>query len=535
MDDTRQVFGIDLGTTYSCVAQVDNFDQAVVLQNFDNKNTTPSVVYFGDIDNVIVGEEAKELSKLEPDRTVSFVKRSISEDTAYDKTANLFPQGLDPTEISAYILKKIVADANNAAQNPVPVTKVVITCPAYFGTKERMRTKQAGEIAGLEVLDIINEPTAAAIAYGMKVQESKVIMVYDLGGGTFDVTIIRVNGGTVTVVATGGDHHLGGVDWDITMAQYLLAKYNQEKGTSFSMDKNPNIRNAMMLLAEEQKKRLTGKPSVNVVISPRDWGGDGESCRIELVREVFDQLTEAKLDETIAKTHEVIAAAKAKGFAKIDEVLLVGGSSRMPQIKDRVDKEFNCDAKLTDPDGCVAKGAAIYALNESYSKAMEEYAEGERDDKPDPINTKTKTRVLNVTSKNYGTDYYDSDTNKTMVKNMIFANTLLDGNCRAEEYFQTMVDNQERINFSIYESDVADEDREEDVSERLETHTLTLTKQYPKGTSLKFVMEVDGEGILSVHTEIKNDVYECKLQLRGLKSADEIARSAQMVAKARIS
>ena len=164
MDDSRLVFGIDLGTTYSCVAQVDAFDQAVVLKNFEGKNTTPSVVYFGADNNVIVGDEAKELLKMEPERTVSLVKRSISTDSDYNKPTT-FPNGLDPTEISAYILRKIVNDANDAGHYPEPIKDVVITCPAYFGTKERLRTKQAGEIAGLNVLSIINEPTAAAIAY----------------------------------------------------------------------------------------------------------------------------------------------------------------------------------------------------------------------------------------------------------------------------------------------------------------------------------------------------------------------------------
>jgi molecular chaperone DnaK (HSP70) len=535
MDDTRQVFGIDLGTTYSCVAQMDKFDQAMVLKNFADNNTTPSVVYFGENNNVIVGEEAKEMLKLEPERTVSFVKRSISEDAAYNKPTK-FPNGLDPTEISAYILKKIVKDANDAAQNPEPVKKVVITCPAYFGTKDRMRTKQAGQIAGLDVLAVINEPTAAAIAYGMRVQDAKVIMVYDLGGGTFDVTVIRVNGGAITVVATGGDHHLGGVDWDTLLAEYLIARYNKEKGTSFSLNADPKLRNAMLLLAEEQKKRLTsGRPFVNAIISPKDWAGEGESLQIELTREVFDQLTEAKLDETVDKTREVLGVAKEKGFGTIDEVLLVGGSSKMPQIKARVDREFGCDAKLTDPNECVAKGAAIFALNESYSQAMEEYADGERDVKPQNINVATKTHVINVTSKNYGVDYLDAGNNhKHMVKNLIFADTLLDGNCRGEDVFYTMEDNQTGVNFGIFESDIRDENREYDEVELLEKHTVSITRKLPKKTPIKYVYEVDTEGILHVHAEIDIDSYDCTLKLKGIKSADEVKRAAAMVAGANI-
>jgi molecular chaperone DnaK (HSP70) len=522
------VFGIDLGTTYSCVAQVDKFDQAVVLKNFEGSNTTPSVVYFGDGNNVTVGQEAKELLKTEPERSVSFVKRSISTDEAYNKPTK-FPNGLDPTEISAYILKKIVKDANDASQNPDPVKDVVITCPAYFGTKERMRTKQAGEIAGLNVLAIINEPTAAAIAYGMKTEGQKVILVYDLGGGTFDVTIIRVNGGAITVIATGGDHHLGGVDWDTETAKYFLVAYNKAKGTSYTMD-DPIIRNELLLLAEEKKKSLSARDTVKVPITIK-----GDSERIEFSRGEFDQLTEAKLDETIDKTKEVLAIAKDKGFAKIDEVLLVGGSSRMPQIKARVDSELSCDAKLTDPDECVAKGAAIYAMNEAFKAAMEEYADGDRDEKPKSLSLATQTRVVNVTSKTYGVRYHDSGKNKEMVQNMIRANTPLDGHCRHKhEGFGTQVDNQTSILFAIYESDVMDDIMEVSSGVLLEEHTMKLSKQWPKGTPVLVVMEIDTEGILHMHAEVGPDSIDIQLKLKGVKNESEMAHSVQMLAKANV-
>ena len=214
MDKTRAVYGIDLGTTYSCISQVDKFDQAIVLTNFEGEQVTPSAVYFESKEKTIVGSEAKGMLATEPRNTVVFVKRSMGVDEDFDKSSNKFPYHYDPTEISALILKKLVQDANDLGDNPEPVKDVVITCPAYFGTKERMQTKQAGEIAGLNVLAIINEPTAAAISYGMKTTEKKTVLVYDLGGGTFDVTIISVNNGAIKVIATGGDHHLGGVDWD---------------------------------------------------------------------------------------------------------------------------------------------------------------------------------------------------------------------------------------------------------------------------------------------------------------------------------
>jgi molecular chaperone DnaK (HSP70) len=505
---------------------VDKFDQAVVLKNFEGNNTTPSVVYFGSDNKVIIGQEAKDLLALEPQQAVSFVKRSISEDEAYNKPTK-FPNGLDPTEISAYILKKIVKDARDAAQNPEPVKKVVITCPAYFGTKERLRTRQAGEIAGLEVLAVINEPTAAAIAYGMKVQEEKLIMVYDLGGGTFDVTIIRVNGGTITVIATGGDHHLGGVDWDTALAEYLLSVYNKEQNTSYSLHSDEGFKNYLTLTAEEKKKSLSARDTVKAVVTY-----EGNSSKIDITRAVFDQLTEAKLDETIDKTREVIEIAKEKGFTKIDEVLLVGGSSRMPQIKARVDKEFGCDAKLTDPDECVAKGAAIYAVNEAFAQAMEEYAEGDRDEKPQMIAVANRTRVINVTSKNYGLGCKIDG--KDMISNMIFANAPLDGNCRAEEDFFTIMENQSAIIFPIFESDVNEKEIERDVASELEKHTLTLTRKWPKGERIKVVFEIDIEGILHVHAEIGPDSIDFSLKLKGVKDDKEMEEAIAMVAKSTV-
>ena len=535
MDDSRLVFGIDLGTTYSCVSQVDKFDQAIVLKNFEGKNTTPSVVYFGPDNNVIVGEEAKELSKMEPERTVSYVKRSISTDDAYTKPTN-FPNGLDPTEISAYILKKIVTDANNAGQFAEPIKDVVITCPAYFGTKERLRTKQAGEIAGLNVLSIINEPTAAAIAYGMKVDEEKIIMVYDLGGGTFDVTIIRVNKGTITVIATGGDHHLGGVDWDSALAEYLLSQYNKENETSYTMTSDAQLRNQLLLLSEEKKKSLSARDSVNAVVT-----FEGNSSRIEITRAIFDQLTEFCLDETIERSKEVIEIAKEKGFIKIDEVLLVGGSSRMPQIKARVDSELGCDAKLTDPDECVAKGAAIFAMNEAYAIAMEEYSEGIRDEKPLSIGLANRTRILNVTSKTYGLGCKEHDSNRDIVENMIFANTLLDGNCKAVETFYTLVDNQSSVILPIFESDVTDKEADKVIDQNMavpmeegEPHALKLTKKWPKNTELKVIFEIDTEGILHVHGEIDVDSIDFQMKIKGVKDESELMKAAQMVASANV-
>lgn len=523
MEETRLVFGIDLGTTYSCVAQVDEFDRPTVQKNFDGNNTTPSVVYFEEKDKILVGDVAKEMMKTEPDKTVAFVKREISKDESYDNP-DKFPYGTDPTIISSHILKKIVKDANDASQNPIPVNKVVITCPAYFGTKERMRTKQAGEIAGLEVLAVINEPTAAAIAYGMKLDENKTVLVYDLGGGTFDVTVIRVSDKTITVMATDGNHQLGGYDWDKMLAEFVLSKFNQEHGSNYSMDSNAMLRNTLMLEAENKKKQLSQRESVNFIV---DF--EGKSLKVPITRIDFNQLTEVLLDETIDKTTEVIEKAKEKGIAKIDEILLVGGSSRMPQIKERVDVEFHCDSKLTDPDECVAKGAAIFALNESYSAAVDEYNDGGRDEKPKNIGQKSQVRVVNVTSKSYGVACLGDDGEK-LIEQIILSNTSLN-NCRGEKQFYTATENQESVLISVFESDLIDQSIPIESGVLLEQKDFRLNKKVPIYTPLNVIFQVDTEGILHVFSRLANEStsIEFDVKLKGVMNSDELKKARLLV------
>lgn len=525
-DKSRAVYGIDLGTTYSCIAQIDKFDQAVVLRNFEGDATTPSAVYFEREDKRIVGKEAKGMLATEPQNTVVFVKREIGVDASYDKTSNRFPYHFDPTEISAMILKKLVKDANDLGDNPEEIKDVVITCPAYFGTKERMQTKQAGEIAGLNVLSIINEPTAAAIAYGVKTTGKRSVLVYDLGGGTFDVTMINVNGGAIKVIATGGDHHLGGVDWDTALAEYMLAAFNQQNGTSYSLEDSPELKYTLLLEAENKKKLLTAKDTVRANIQY-----DGMSARVEITRELFDSLTESKLNETIEFTKKVIEIAKGKGYDGFDEFLLVGGSSRMPQVKARIDAEFGCDAKLTDPDECVAKGAAIYAMNEAYHQAVELYEGGEIDEKPKAM-TAPQTRVVNVTSKTYGIGIIDN-----RVQNYLFANSSLPIKRSIPLY--TVKDNQTGVVLPIYESDFTNEETDGVVEDRFCTaldseNTLKLTRNWPKETKIDVVMSINEEGILSVKASVENDTIEFSLKITGVKGEAELAMAREAMERATI-
>ena len=519
MDSSRKVYGIDLGTTYSCVAQVDQFDQAVVQKNFEGETTTPSAVYYEDATHIIVGSEAKEQAKMEPEKTVLFVKRAMCEDEAFNKPTK-FPYNQDPVEISAQILRKIVKDANSLSGNPEHIKDVVITCPAYFGTKEKKRTQQAGILAGLNVLAIINEPTAAAIAYGVKADSEQTIMVYDLGGGTFDVTIIRVNGGAIRVVATGGDHHLGGADWDMCIAEYILSCYNHEHGTKFDLNTcDRKLYYKLMLEAEVKKKALSAKQKIRTTF---EW--EGKTSQVEITRELFDQLTEAKLDFTIDKANEVLEKAREQGFSRIDQVLLVGGFSRMPQVKNRVDKEFHCNAQLSDPDECVAKGAAIFALNKAYHDALDQYHAGDDVERPKPLPIGTRTSIIDVTSKTYGTDVTGN-----RVANLIFANQAVP--CRATETFRTTSDKQRKVSMKIFESDLSDIEIEDRFAECVADKTLTLTKEYPEGTQIAVVFEVNSEGILSVHAEVNDDVIDFDLEVKGVRSAEELAKARLSIEK----
>ena len=531
MDNSRAVYGIDLGTTYSCIAQVDRFDQAVVLRNFEGDSTTPSAVYFDSDDPkmVVVGKEAKGMLAIEPENTVVFIKRDIGNDDAFDKVNNRLPHHYDPTEISAFILRKLVQDANALGDNPTPINDVVITCPAYFGTKEIMQTKQAGILAGLNVLAIINEPTAAAISYGVRLDKHQTVLVYDLGGGTFDVTYITVDRGAIRVVATNGDHHLGGVDWDTALAKYMLTIFNTQNGTDYSLDDDPILYNSLMIEAEMRKKNLTVRECVNWNFSYK-----GKNLRIAITRDDFCQLTEDLLYLTIEKTREVLEIARCKGFGMPDTVLLVGGSTLMPQVKTRVDCEFGCDAKFHDPAESVAKGAAIFAMNKAYTKALRDYEDGESDVKPKTL-AGDRTTVRNVTSKTYGNliNYRDNDNEpyRLMVRNYIFANSPLPATCKVDGWL--IMDNQSTLLIDIYENDYTDSRTDiivdPDTCRDIDHQQLPLTKNYPKGEPTQTTFSISEEGILSVSVTVGIDRIDFQLHITGVKTEQELVASKSLV------
>ncbi len=347
----KRVYGIDLGTTYSCIAHVDEHGKPVVLQNAEGESTTPSVVYFESADNIVVGQPAKEVVSIYADQCVSTVKRAMG-DPHWERT--FFDQVYKPQDVSSFILRKLVHDAEQITGDQIE--DVVITCPAYFGINEKEATKQAGILAGLNVLYVIPEPTAAALAYGIGQDEEQVIMVYDLGGGTFDVTLIEIKTGEINVICTGGDHQLGGKDWDDAIVSYFTECFEEETGTGAdALLEDQETYQELLNAAERCKKNLSSRQTV---IQPVRF--EGERVRVELSREKFDEITGQYLERTLLLTEQELEKAREKGYPQIDKLLLVGGSTYMPQVIDGVKERFSFEVRQFDPNQAVAKGAAIF-------------------------------------------------------------------------------------------------------------------------------------------------------------------------------
>ncbi|MVO99473.1 molecular chaperone DnaK [Paenibacillus lutrae] len=348
-----KVIGIDLGTTNSCVAVMEG-GEAVVIPNPEGNRTTPSVVGFKKDGERVVGETAKRQSITNPDRTVMSIKRHMGTNHKETIDGNDFT----PQEISAIILQKLKADAE--AYLGTTVTQAVITVPAYFNDSQRQATKDAGKIAGLEVLRIVNEPTAAALAYGMEKSEDQTILVYDLGGGTFDVSILELGDGFFEVKATSGDNSLGGDDFDQVIIDYLSSEFKKEHGIDLSKDKAAVQR--LKDAAEKAKKELSGVLTTTISL-PFITVVDGvpQHLELNLTRAKFEELSAGLVERTLGPTRQALSDAGLSPN-QIDKVVLVGGSTRIPAVVEAVKKLIGKDPhKGVNPDEVVALGAAVQA------------------------------------------------------------------------------------------------------------------------------------------------------------------------------
>lgn len=530
----KYVFGIDLGTTYSCIAYVDETGRATVVNNAEGTNTTPSVVNFASPNQVVVGQVAKENAVIDPNNTISLVKTLMGKS---DFAINYNGEDKSPEEVSAYILRKVTEDA--AKQIDAEVKDVVITCPAYFGTAERTATKNAGIIAGLNVLEIISEPTAAALYYGCaKEQAEKTILVFDLGGGTFDVTIMSISSEKIEVVCSDGNHELGGKDWDEAVMRYLAEEFISETGFDGEFDEY--AQQDMRLKAEKAKQQLSSREEVPIMLDAA-----GLRARISLSREKFDEITSTLLSEAIDKTDAAIAVAKEKDY-DIDEILLVGGSTRMPQVTKALVDKYGKEPKILEPDEAVAKGAAIHAVNVyvNNQKSLEPGDSGETtvtvggttkeinaDDykeelavQPEMMSIGGKTqKVVVATTKSFAIEVLMNNVPKCC--NMIVKNQAMpDGSISVSKVFGTHEANQQNAELVVYESDFMEESFDIDSDFVLGTATLELPGNLPAGSPIEITFTLNTEGILEVSGVDKttNREVHATMQSKGIMAEEKV-------------
>ncbi|MDE7153533.1 MAG: Hsp70 family protein [Muribaculaceae bacterium] len=486
-------YGIDLGTTNSCVAIVGNDGEPHVINNMSGFQTTPSVVYYSDDGCVLVGDEAKQQMGVDPKRTVECIKREIGNPKYHRKIDDV---EISPLAISSMILKKLVADANEvrAEEGGAPIKDVVITVPAYFGSREREITRQAGKLAGLNVLALIPEPTAAAISYGVKDLNGKTFMIYDLGGGTFDISIMRARNGVLEELANDGDHRLGGKDWDICLLDHILTcndlpTYLEQRDTN-----NSGELGRMVLSAENFKKRLSNMDEVNARIMYKN-----RNYMTRVSREDFEEMTEDSVDSTIMLMKRAIRNSRVPLTADdIDEIILVGGSSYMPMIQNAVTKEFPKARIRRDalkPNLAIAEGAAIYAHNPGIIKGT-------------------------ISPCSYGLGCVHDGVN--MIANIIRRGDTT-GTSRSRDFI-TGQENQRDVLLKIYENRVYDEMAQVRVSHQLTENVLNLGKPVKRGTPVKVNFKLNSNGILEVTGECMGNEITFNVQVEG--ATDEEVKRA---------
>jgi molecular chaperone DnaK (HSP70) len=487
------VHGIDLGTTYSCIAYLDDAGRPTVIRNLDETDTLPSVVYFESSDNVVVGAAARDALRLDARNVKTRVKRDMGHPVAYEYWGRTYP----PEEISALILRKLASDA--AVNSGTEVKDAVITVPAYFGISERAATKRAGEQAGLNVVDVLSEPIAAAISYGaLRQGVDRNVFVFDLGGGTFDATVISMRDGSIEVVCTDGDHDLGGADWDDALSEHLVEQFRAQHPDASDPATDEAAVAEIRLEAEQAKRRLSAATSQQVRIMH-----EGRVATVTVTREQLEELTGALLSRTIDITRRAVATARGKGVTSFDDVLLVGGSSKMPAVADRLAAELGAPPQLFDPDLAIAKGAALFAFEETYRRLLDRGATEQADQmiKEHAIDSANESRIRKaevhtVASRSFGVAVFDEDGRHEFVDHLVHANDRLPAE-KTEEYY-TLEDNQTAVRIRVMEQAGAIESAELGDNRQIDEGKVSIPPGKRRGWPILVTYKLDRSGLLAV-------------------------------------
>ncbi len=539
-------YGIDLGTTYSCIAYVDPTGRPVVLKSAVGEDTTPSVVYFESPENVVVGQQAKDSALIAPHLVVELIKRQMGQDVHY----SFHGQDHTPESISALILRELARAARE--QTGEEVRDVVITVPAYFGVLEREATRTAGQIAGLNVLDVLAEPVAAALNYEALGENSgaRHIFIYDLGGGTFDTTVIRIEGDNIQVVCTDGNHHLGGADWDSAIIDFLLNGFT-EQYPQLDPAGDEQFMQDLAASAEQLKKQLSATQARKQTVR-----FDGQVVQLELTREHLEELTSELLERTMDSTERTIAIARKKGVEHFDDVLLAGGMTITPAIARTLRERFGLEARLQDPHLAVAKGAALFALMQKVKEGMTGTGDSGRAAGQDAGTTQevadqlgiseervqsiARKRVATVVPRAFGLNVVDSkdplfatDPHRARhyIVHLLTANTPLPADT-GPETFRTVKDDQREVSLEVWEQagSVASEELEHNT--HIGEGVLSELPPRPAGAPFQVVFHMTETGLLKVHGREADSGREVRfeIQIGGLDAA-EVQRATNAVAR----
>ncbi len=493
--------GIDLGTTFSTIAILNKYGKPEIIPNAEGERLTPSAVMMSADGSVVVGTIAKHSAITEPENVVEFVKRQMG------NPDYLFVHGsreYGPEEISAFILKKLKQDAEMLVGEKI--RDVVITVPAYFDDIRRQATLNAGRIAGLNVLKIINEPTAAALSHGFNVSGRQTIMVYDLGGGTFDVTVMQVNQGEIRVIATDGDHMLGGKDFDERIMLYVNDIFTKEFGVDLFDDLE--VQHDLRQRAEAAKKTLSTRSSAKISVS-----AFGHRKVVEITREQFIEMTADLLERTELLIDSVLLSANLR-WSDIDSVLLVGGSTRMPAVQELVRRLSGKEPNQgVNPDEAVALGAAMQAgiLMAQQGNSLILQTEAGR--------KLSATNVIDVTSHSFGVQVLDHYSNRLINQIMIPKNSPIPIE-RTEEFY-TVEHNQPSVDFVLLQG----EDSDPDNCIVIGRTELRFDRPKPMNYPLRVIYSYDANGMIHASIEDVQTGYKAVLdiQLSGRLTEGEIA------------